>query len=73
MLMSVFPAELLSNRELEVFQLIGHGLKTIKIAEELNLSAKTVETHMKHIRKKMVAGVGKYVMLIPEMILRGPL
>ena len=53
MLMSVFPAELLSNRELEVFQLIGHGLKTIKIAEELNLSAKTVETHMKHIRKKM--------------------
>lgn len=47
------PVELLSNRELEVFQLVGQGLKTRKIAEELNLSVKTVETYIDHIKKKM--------------------
>lgn len=47
------PVELLSNRELEVFQLVGQGLKTRKIAEELNLSIKTVETYIDHIKKKM--------------------
>ncbi|NOZ68931.1 MAG: response regulator transcription factor [Deferribacteres bacterium] len=47
------PVELLSNRELEVFQLVGKGLKTRKIAEELNLSVKTVETYIDHIKKKM--------------------
>ncbi len=47
------PVEWLSNRELEVFQLIGQGLKTRKIAEQLNLSIKTIETHMDHIKKKL--------------------
>ena len=47
------PVELLSNRELEVFQLVGQGLKTRKIAEELHLSVKTVETYIDHIKKKM--------------------
>ncbi|MBI4683194.1 MAG: response regulator transcription factor [Nitrospirae bacterium] len=47
------PIEQLSNRELEVFQLIGHGLKTSKIAEQLNLSIKTIETYVDHIKKKM--------------------
>ena len=47
------PVEQLSNRELEVFQLVGQGLKTRKIAEELNLSVKTVETYIDHIKKKM--------------------
>ncbi len=47
------PVELLSNRELEVFQLVGKGLKTRRIAEELNLSVKTVETYIDHIKKKM--------------------
>ncbi len=45
--------EQLSNRELEVFQLIGQGLKTSKIAEQLNLSVKTIETYVDHIKKKM--------------------
>lgn len=47
------PIEQLSNRELEVFQLIGQGLKTSKIAEQLNLSIKTIETYIDHIKKKM--------------------
>jgi len=47
------PIEQLSNRELEVFQLIGKGFKTRKIAEQLNLSVKTVETYIDHIKRKM--------------------
>jgi DNA-binding NarL/FixJ family response regulator len=43
----------LSNRELEVFQLFGQGLKTQQIATELNLSVKTIETHIEHIKRKM--------------------
>jgi DNA-binding NarL/FixJ family response regulator len=47
------PIEVLSNRELEVFQLVGQGLKTKSIAKELNLSVKTIETYIDHIKKKM--------------------
>lgn len=47
------PIDFLSNRELEVFQLIGQGLKTRAIAEQLNLSIKTIETYIEHIKKKM--------------------
>lgn len=47
------PLERLSNRELEVFQLIGQGLTTRKIAEKLNLSVKTIETYIDHIKRKM--------------------
>ena len=50
---SCSPIELLSNRELEVFDLIGNGLKTRVIAEQLNLSIKTIETYVAHIKKKM--------------------
>jgi DNA-binding NarL/FixJ family response regulator len=45
--------DVLSNRELEVFRLISQGLKTGKIAEQLNLSIKTIETYIDHIKKKM--------------------
>jgi DNA-binding NarL/FixJ family response regulator len=47
------PVERLSNRELEVFHLIGQGLKTLEIADKLNLSVKTIETYIEHIKKKM--------------------
>ncbi|MBI4682544.1 MAG: response regulator transcription factor [Nitrospirae bacterium] len=47
------PIESLSNRELEVFQLIGEGFKTRNVAEKLNLSVNTVESHIEHIKKKM--------------------
>ena len=45
--------EILSNRELEVFGLIGQGYKPREIAQQLNLSVKTVETHREHIKRKL--------------------
>ena len=42
----------LSDREMHVFQLIGSGLSTKKIAHELNLSVKTIETHRENIKRK---------------------
>jgi len=45
--------KLLSNRELEVYQLIGQGVKKHEIAERLNLSVKTVETYVEHIKIKL--------------------
>ena len=43
----------LSDRELEVFGLIGQGHGTRQIAEELHLSIKTVESHRAHIKEKL--------------------
>ena len=45
--------EALSNRELQVFELIGQGISTSKMAEHLHLSVKTIETHQAHIKKKL--------------------
>jgi DNA-binding NarL/FixJ family response regulator len=47
------PIEVLSDRELEVFQLIGQGLGTRRIAEELRLSVKTVESYRANIKDKL--------------------
>jgi DNA-binding NarL/FixJ family response regulator len=43
----------LSDREFEVFQLIGEGKSTQQIADTLNISVKTVEVHRAHIREKL--------------------
>jgi DNA-binding NarL/FixJ family response regulator len=43
----------LSDRELEVFGLIGLGHGTRQIAEKLHLSIKTIETYRAHIKKKL--------------------
>jgi DNA-binding NarL/FixJ family response regulator len=45
--------ERLSDRELEVFGLIGEGRGTRQIAEQLHLSVKTVESHRAHIKEKL--------------------
>ncbi len=50
--------EILSDRELEVIQLLGRGLSTSEAAQELGISAKTVETHRGNIRKKLQLGTG---------------
>lgn len=47
------PIESLADRELEVFLLIGEGVKTAEIADRLHLSVKTVETYRDRIRKKL--------------------
>jgi DNA-binding NarL/FixJ family response regulator len=47
------PVDLLADRELEVFSLIGEGMKTSDIADRLHLSIKTVETYRDRIRHKL--------------------
>lgn len=56
------PVENLTDREFEVFQLIGQGLETKRMAEKLHLSAKTVEVHRASIKLKLKLSS------IPELI-----
>ena len=48
----------LSDREWEVFELIGRGLSTRQIAKQLHLSIKTIETHREHIKEKLALTSG---------------
>ena len=50
---SVSPVERLSDREFQVFELIGQGMQTREISARLHLSTKTVEAHREHIKKKL--------------------
>ena len=52
----------LSDRELEVFQLIGLGLGTREIANKLFLSVKTVETYQANIKQKLHFKTGRELM-----------
>jgi DNA-binding NarL/FixJ family response regulator len=47
------PIEQLTDREFEVFQLIGQGKGTREIAAELHLSPKTVDVHRSHLKEKL--------------------
>lgn len=47
------PVDRLSDRELEVLELLGRGFGTKEIAGELHLSVKTIETHRAHIKEKL--------------------
>ena len=47
------PIEKLSDREFEVFQLIGQGKSTRDIATQLHLSPKTVDVHRGHVKEKL--------------------
>jgi DNA-binding NarL/FixJ family response regulator len=47
------PLERLSDRELEVFRMIGQGFSTREIAGQLHLSVKTIETYRAHIKEKL--------------------
>ena len=47
------PTDALTDRELEVFGLIGGGLSTREVAAALHLSPKTVETYRRHIKQKL--------------------
>ncbi len=47
------PIEKLSDREFEVFQLIGRGKSARDIAEQLHLSPKTVDVHRAHLKEKL--------------------
>lgn len=47
------PVEQLSDRELEVFQLLGQGYGTRQVAEMLHLSVKTIESYRANIKDKL--------------------
>lgn len=49
----VSPIENLTDRELEVFRLIGEGRSTRQIAGELHLSVRTVEAYREYIKSKL--------------------
>jgi DNA-binding NarL/FixJ family response regulator len=47
------PIAKLSDRQFEIFRLIGQGKSSRAIADQLHLSAKTVDTHRMHIKEKL--------------------
>ena len=53
------PVSDLTDRELEVFRLIGEGHGTRQIAEELHLSVKTVESYQAHLKEKLSLRSGR--------------
>lgn len=60
------PIALLSDREIEVFQMIGQGLETRRIAEMLHLSPKTVQVYCGRIKEKL--GLENATALIGEAV-----
>jgi DNA-binding NarL/FixJ family response regulator len=52
----------LTDREFEVFQLLGQGFSTNEIGERLHLSIKTIGTHRVHIKKKLGLKTGAELM-----------
>ena len=52
------PVEQLSDRELEVFDMLGRGLGTRQIAETLGISLKTVQAYCAHMKEKLNLGSG---------------
>ena len=54
--------ENLTEREFEVFHLIGRGLSTRQIANQLSVSVKTVEVHRLHIKEKLHLEAGAALM-----------
>ena len=64
------PMELLSNRELEAFELIGQGQTTEKIADLMNVSPKTVETYRARIKEKLgISNVTELVQRAAQWVL----
>lgn len=43
----------LTQRELEIFGLVGQAMTTKEIAQELSISVKTIESHREHIKNKL--------------------
>lgn len=47
------PGRMLSDRQLEIFEMVGRGFSSHEVAEKLALSAKTVDAHKANIRQKL--------------------
>jgi DNA-binding NarL/FixJ family response regulator len=53
------PIDKLSDRELEVLELLGKGMGTSQIADKLCLSVKTIETYREHLKQKLNLASGQ--------------
>ncbi|MBI5592154.1 MAG: response regulator transcription factor [Deltaproteobacteria bacterium] len=60
------PLDLLTNRELEVFRLIGDGYSTKEIADQMRLSHKTIGTYRENIKEKL--GLKHYTELVKSAV-----
>jgi DNA-binding NarL/FixJ family response regulator len=49
----VYSIDTLSEREMEVFKLLGNGFSTRQVAEQLKLSTKTIDSHREHLKMKL--------------------
>jgi DNA-binding NarL/FixJ family response regulator len=47
------PIDLLTDRELEVFRMLGNGYRSNMIAEKLLVNVRTIDSHREHIKKKL--------------------
>ena len=64
------PADLLSERELQIFTLIGKGFSTKEIGVQLNVSPKTVDSHREHLMRKLeIVGYTRLVHRAVEWVL----
>jgi DNA-binding NarL/FixJ family response regulator len=54
----VFPIDTLTDREMEVFRLVGNGFRNSQIAAKLHVSSKTVDSHREHLKRKLGLGGG---------------
>jgi DNA-binding NarL/FixJ family response regulator len=68
------PIELLSDRELQVFKLLGSGFGTRQVADKLNVSIKTVEAYRANIKEKLnLKGSAELVQHAIHWVLSGEL
>lgn len=64
----------LSNREMDIFRLIGEGYNTYEISEKLTISKNTVDTHRINIRNKLELPSGKALdRMAYEVVMKGQL
>jgi DNA-binding NarL/FixJ family response regulator len=56
---SASGVERLSDRELQVFRMLGEGMTTRQMADKLSLSVKTIEAHLAHLKQKLGTETGK--------------
>jgi len=57
------PVEILSSRELEVFEFLGRGLSPREIAGKINLSVKTIENYIENIKGKFTLRSSREVLI----------
>lgn len=57
------PDEVLSDRELQVFELLGQGISSREISTRLTLSVKTIDTYREHIKDKLGLKSGNELVL----------